>query len=239
MSALRTLVRRRWSEWTVILFFVVLAAVAIFAPLVCTSLSKIEYAPAFNAALSIGTSGIVAFIFYYVVTERIERKRHKFARESALRTYQDAKHNIAIAIIHASQKGGRDDLAADSATIDQILSIAGFKALFEGGRFGHEGFYAFQNQMSDHTPEFDEIVFNLKIVERALDRLVDEIHFDNNEAYQFFVRLDAIMRRIEHNGTGYDESKLLCQFIWEIFGGWNPIQGSLDYDPIERAIRTA
>lgn len=239
MIAAYSLLRRRWAEWLVMLVFLLLAITAVFAPLAFTSLAKVEYAPAFNAALSIGTSGIVAFIFYYVVSERIEGKKRNLVRKSALQTYLDAKHNIAVAIIHASQKGGRNDLSADSATINQVLSIAGFKALFEGGKYGHEGFYAFQNQMSDHTPEYDEIVFNLKIIERAFDRFVDEIHFNNGEAYQFFIRLDATMRRIEHNGTGYDESKLLCRFIWEIFAGWNFIDGSLDHDPIERAIRTA
>jgi hypothetical protein len=199
-------------------------------------LSDAQYAPAFNAALSIGTSGIVAFTFYYVVDERLERRRLLLVRQGALRAYRDAKHNIAIAIIHASNKGGRHDLAADLDTIDKVLTTAGFKELFENGREADEGFYAFQNQMSDRTPEFDEILFNLKSMARAFERLVDAGGFDDDKSYDLFVRLDSVIRRIEHNGAGYDESKLLCRFIWEVFAGWHLIDGYLGYDRIEQAL---
>ena len=216
-----------------------MAAGSIAGPLVIPDLADARYAAGFNAALSIGTSGLVAFIFYYVVNERLERRKRELVRQGVLRTYQDAKRNIALAIIDASRNGGRDDLSANAETIDKVLTIAGFKELFEGGREAHEGFYAFQNQMSDRTPEYDEIVFNLKVMGRAFERLVDTNHFDDARSYDFFVRLDAMLRRIEQNGPGYDESKLLCRFMWEIFSGWNSIQGELGHDPIERAIEAS
>jgi hypothetical protein len=93
--------------------------------------------------------------------------------------------------------------------------------------------------MSDPTPEYDEIVLNLQIIGRAVDRLVDANLLGDPESYNFLVRLDAMLRRIERNGAGYDESKLLCSFIWQIFAGWNFIEGDLGYDPIERAIQKA
>lgn len=234
-----TIIKHRWPEWSVLALFAAMAAGAIAAPLIIPCLADAKYAAGFNAALSIGTSGLVAFIFYYVVNERLERRKREFVRQGALRTYRDAKRNIALAIIHASQKGGRDDLSADTETMDKVLTIAGFKELFEGGREAHEGFYAFQNQMSDRTPEYDEIVFNLKIIGRAFERLVDTNQFDDTQSYDFFVRLDAMLRRIEHNGPGYDESKLLCRFMWEIFSGWNFVQGDLGHDPIERTIEAS
>lgn len=231
------MINRRWPELSVLAFFVALALAAIVAPLAVPMLAEAKYAPAFNAALSIGTSGIVAFIFYYVVNERLERRRRELVRQGALRAYRDAKHNIALAIIHASQKGGREDISADIETIDKVLTIAGFKETFEGGREADEGFYAFENQMSDHTPEYDEIIFNLKIMGRAFDRVIDTNQFDDPKAYDFFVRLDALIRRIERNGPGYDESKPLCRFMWEIFAGWNFVQGNLGHDPIEQALK--
>lgn len=239
MATLLRIIRHRWPEWIVMLLFIFLAVGALVAPLKCKVLADAQYAPALNAALSIGTSGTAAFIFYYIVSERLERKKRELVREGALRAYRNAKRIIALAIIHASQKGGRDDLSSDSDTIDEVLTIDGFKKLFEGGREAHEGFYAFQNQMSDQTPEYDEIVFNLKIIGRAFDRLIDNNHLRDSRSYDFFVRLDALLRNIEHKGPGYDESRLLCSFIWEIFSGWNLIKGPLGYDPIEQALETA
>lgn len=239
MANIFAIIKRGWVEGIIFLLFAVLAVGAVLAPLLSPPLAVSKYAPAFGAALSIGTSGIVAFIFYYVVNARLERRKRELVRKGALQTYRDAKHNIAIAIIHASEKGGREDLSANSETIDQVLTISGFKKLFEGGKEAHEGFYAFQNQMSENTPEYDEIIFNLKIIGRAFDRLIDHNNLNTAQSYDFFVRLDALIRRIARNGTGYDESKLLCNFIWEVFSGWSGIHGALGHDPIERGIETA
>lgn len=239
LAAFAGTAKRRWLEWTSLLCFALLTSGSLAALSVSPTDQVSRYAPALNVALAIGTSGIVAFIFYYVVSERIEVRRRDLVKQVALRSYRNAKHDIALAVIQASRKGGRTDLIADHSTIERVLTVDGFRALFDGGREADEGFYAFQNQMSDPTPEYDEIVLNLQIIGRAVDRLIDANLIDNPEAYNSLVRFDATLRRIERNGAGYDESKLLCSFIWQIFTGWNFIDGNLGYDPIERAIRNA
>jgi len=233
------IIRRKWPEWLVLAAFGWLVIISLVTPFAVTTLSDPAFSPLFGASLSIGTSGIVAFIFYYVVNERLERQKRELVKQGTLRAYRDAKRNIALAIIHASQKGGRKDLTADIETIEEVLTIGGFKKLFEWGREAHEGFYAFQNQMDGHTPEYDEIVFNLKIMGRSLERLVDTVNFNDTQSYNFFVQLDALIRRIERNGAGYDESKPLCQFVWKIFAGSSLIEGDLGHDPVEHAIEAA
>lgn len=195
--------------------------------------------PALNALLSIGTSGVVAFLFYYVVSVRLERRRSRVIREGNLSAYRVAKHNIAVAVLAASQRGGRDDLSVDTDTIDQCLTVSGFRQLFEGGREATEGFYAFQNQMHEQTYEFSEILLNLKVIESAAERLVLSGMILDEKVYKRLVSLSHIIRRIESNGPGYDESKRLSQFIWEMFAGWNWVDGQLDHDPIEHAFAAA
>jgi hypothetical protein len=36
--------------------------------------------------------------------------------------------------------------------------------------------------------------------------------------------------------VGYDESKPLCRFIWEVYAGWNRIEGDIGHDPIQKMI---
>lgn len=239
LNAGARIAKRRWLEWLVLLCFVLLTGGALIAPSLLPNEEVGRFASSLNVALAIGTSGVVAFIFYYVVSERIEARRRDLVKQGSLRNYRNAKHDIALAVIQASRKGGRNDLVADSETLKRALTTEGFKELFDGGCEAHEGFCAFQNQMSDPTPEYDEIVLNLQIIGRAVDRLIDANLLDDPASYNFLVRLDAMLKRIERNGTGYDESKLLCSFIWQIFAGWNFIDGHLGYDPIERAIRNA
>jgi hypothetical protein len=233
---MRIWLTHRWPELAAMVFFVALSATSLILPFACPSLAVGRAAAAFNAALSIGTGGLVSFLFYYLVSERLERRRRKLLVGGVQGTYRNAKWNIALAVIHASQKGGRKDLSANSETIERALTPSGFKSLFMGGREGDEGYYAFENEMSSRTPEYDQIVFNLKIIARASERLTDNNAIDDRRTYDFFVRLSTMVERIERNGPGYDESKPLCAFIWEIFAGQNSIDGDLGYDPIERTM---
>jgi hypothetical protein len=121
---------RRWIKWGLLLLFSALAAGAVVGHLVYAPLAAQYYVPALSAALSIGTSGIAAFIFYYVVSERLENRRHNLVRQGAFRTYKPAKQNIDMAIIHACQKGGRTDLTANCETVERIMTDLGLKDLF-------------------------------------------------------------------------------------------------------------
>lgn len=235
-SVAARIIVNKGPEWVLLTLFIALTVGPLVLPLWQAKFGTSPYASGLNAALSIGTGGLTSLVFYYVMTERVERRRRRLLRDSLSSTYHDAKRNIAVAVIHASHKGGRKDIRADSDTIDRALTIAGFRAMFEGGTEGDEGFYAFQNQMSDPTPEYEEIVFNLKIISRALERIVDSHRLDDIQTYNLFVWSSALIERIQRNGAGYDESKPLCSLIWEMFAGWNFIDGKLGYDPIERAI---
>jgi len=228
-----------WPEWLVFASFIGLALFSIIIPLTIDASSATKYNPMFNALLSIGTSGIVAFIFYYVVNSRIDNRKKKIVKKNALKHYKFAKESIALAIIHASQKGGRKDIKPDTKTINKMLSTEGFKELFRDGRYANEGFYAFQNQMDERTYEYDEIIFNLKIIRRSINRLIDNDLFYESGSYNIFVNLDALLSRIESREPGYDESKMLCKFIYQLFSGFNMVSGNTGYDSIQRGIETA
>lgn len=195
-----------------------------------------KYTAIFNAILSIGTGGLVSFFFYYIVNERLENRRRRILQSVIHDIYRSAKRDIAVAVIHASQKGGRADLVANSDTIEQMLTTNGFKALFSDGRESDEGYYAFENQMDSRTPEYEEIIFNLKVIARAAERLIDNGAASDEATYGLIMRLGIVVERIERNGPGYDESKPLCGLIWQVFSGWSSIDGDLGYDPIQRAI---
>lgn len=182
-----------------------------------------------NIISSIGSGGVVSFLFYFFVNRRLEKKWNAVVRTGAQKIYLDAKRDIAFAIVHASIKGGRTDISADTGTIDFLLSGgANFKKVFPWRGEAWEGFYAFQNQMSGRTPEYREIIFNLKSISRGLNRIIDSGSAKNHAVYQYVISLDEMIYRIEDDGAGYDESRGLCGFIWEMF--------SMESDSIEKII---
>ncbi|OWU86545.1 hypothetical protein ATO6_07085 [Oceanicola sp. 22II-s10i] len=133
-------------------------------------------------------------------------------------------------------KGGRTDLDASPDTINKLLSVEGFKESFSGGREADEGFYAFENQMSDDTPEFQDIVLNLEILARQIEFVLHNQTIDDQNLFDFFKRLELVLLRLRYSSPGYDESKPLCSFIYQIFSGWSPIDGYLGYDVVDKMI---
>lgn len=54
--------------------------------------------------------------------------------------------------------------------------------------------------------------------------------------FAFFKRLELMLLAIKNSKPGYDESKELCRFIWEIYAGRDFATGYRGYDIIEKMI---
>ena len=187
-------------------------------------------------ATSMLAGGLVSFFFYWLVVYEPERRKRNIIKSNFSEMYFRIKESILYEVVQASIKGGRKDLQADYATIRKLLTVKGFKEEFSGGREGHEGFYAFINQMSDNTPEFQAIILNLELLAKQIDFVLHNYAMDDGELFDFFKRLELILLSLRHSSPGYDESRRLCSFIYEIFSGWSTIYGYLDHALIDKRI---
>ncbi len=202
------------------------------------SYTKREWWDKFYSILSaLLVGGLISFLFYFLVVLVPERKRRQIIKANLIVFYASIKRDILYQVIFASQKGGRTDLEADNETVEQLLTIDGFKAAFEGGKEGHEGYYAFRNHLSDDVPEYREIILNLQILSKQIDYILHNYPITDPIIFNFFKRLEIFLMRMEKLGPGYDEEKILFSFIWEIFTGWDWIDGYRGYDLVEKMIR--
>lgn len=140
------------------------------------------------------------------------------------------------AVVSASIQGGRDDLTEDTDFVKTLMSPDIFRANFEHGGEANEGFYPFENQMGQRTPEFEEIILNFELLEREISFILGNYKFDDEELFNLLKRIGSLMLRLKYSQPGYDESKRLCSIIWEIYAGWDAIIGYRAYDIIEKAI---
>lgn len=150
--------------------------------------------------------------------------------------YRVIKKNILYQVVFASIKGGRSDLQTDLDTIDNLMRPEAFKEAFSGGREANEGFYAFENQMSGDTPEFREIILNFEMLAKQIDFVLHNYSIDDENLFDFFKRLDLMLLSLRRSSPGYDESKPLCRFVYEMFSGFNLINGHLGYDVIDKML---
>lgn len=190
----------------------------------------------YSIASNILISCFVSFIFYFLLVSVPERRRSKMLKKNALSHYKYLKKQILFNVLSASIKGGREDLELTYDVIDELSDPQKFRSKFEGRREGDEGFYAFENQMSDETYEFREIIFNLGILSRHLNFLMHNFPFRDDELFQYITRLENVLLRIQFSGAGYDESKPLCEFIYQIYAGWDWYSSYVGYDRIQKSL---
>lgn len=117
------------------------------------------------------------------------------------------------------------------------MSVDGFRRAFDGGRESDEGFYAFENQMSDDTPEFRAIILNFEYLAKQIEFVLHNYTMNDQKIFDFFKRLELILIGLRQASSGYDESKPLCRFIYEIFSGFSLIDGYRGYDYVEKMIK--
>jgi hypothetical protein len=96
--------------------------------------------------------------------------------------------------------------------------------------------YAFENQMMERTTEFEELVLNLRILSNHFNYILTNYQIKGQETFNYFKGLEIFLIKLQFSKPGYDESKPLCRFIWEVFAGWSFVSGARDYDIIEKAI---
>lgn len=194
------------------------------------------WADAFAVLTNLLVGALVSFFFYYLVVHYPEQRKKGVIKNNLIRMYRNIKRDILMQVVHASMLGGRRDLSSDQDTIERLMTPSGFRAAYEDGREGDEGFYAFENQMSYDTPQFREIVLNLHILSKQIEFVLHNYHFDDEKSFESFKRLELGLLRLQQSVPGYDESKELCRFVWEVFAGWSWIDGNRDYDVIEKMV---
>lgn len=194
------------------------------------------WADAFAVCVNLLTGGVISFLFYFLVVVIPESRKKSIIKNNLRRLYRDIKRDILWQVVFASIKGGRCDLTTSVDEVDKLMDIENFKAVFSQGGEADEGFYAFENQMSDETTEFREIVLNLQMLSKQIEFVLHNYVMDDQKAFDFFKRLELLLMKLQSSGAGYDESKPLCRFIWEMFTGFSWIEGYRGYDPIEKMI---
>ena len=224
----------RVSTWFIADFVALIALVVVHFAF---GLPSIKWWPdVFAIATNLLSGGLVSFLFYYLVVYLPEARKKAIIKANLQKMYKSIKMDMLWAIVHASIKVGRRDLTPSPEFVESLISPAAFKKAFEGGSKGDEGFYAFANQMNNETPEFRQIVQSLTMLSKQIEFALHNYSIEEQEVFDFFKRLELLLMSLQANGAGYDESKPLCRFIWEVYAGWSWSEGYVGHDPIQKMI---
>ncbi len=175
-------------------------------------------------------------MFYFLVVYVPERRKRRIVKDNLRQQYRGLKSDIMWQVIFASQKGGRTDLEADHETVEDLLTIEGYRKAFDGAREGHEGIHAFCNGINADGSQYRAIVWNLQVLAKQIDYVLHNYTITDAAIFDLFKHLEVYLLRLVDTEPGYDEAKGLSIFIEEIFGGFSVIEGCRGYDIVEKMI---
>ncbi len=77
---------------------------------------------------------------------------------------------------------------------------------------------------------------SLQMLSKQIEFALHNYSMDDQKLFDFFKRLEMMLLALQQSKPGYDDCKGLCRFIWEIFAGWDWIEGDRGFDLIEKMI---
>lgn len=177
-----------------------------------------------HIAYDVATACFVTLIFYFLVVWLPERlKRERMKKVFAARYASFKIDCIAIFL-------GLADGSYDADLPKQLLNQAQFRKYFHGERW-----YSVANGLQGFP--LDELITRMEIFRDDTLFVLNNTDIGNDTSFEFFQRLSAAIYERKKVNPDYDGIKSLCRFLWEIFSGWNFIDGYPKRDVIEEMIK--
>ena len=229
-------VRLRLSQGLLICFFIVTFA---YAGLVAYRAGAYpDDHAALAAVLGISSNIVAAFLIYCLVVALPETQKRWRIKKSCLRNYLHRKRLLLHCIVSGSVCGGRIDLTVSPAEIERLMNVAEFRKTFGKGKEADEGFCAFSNYIQKNESEFRAATFQLSLIARQLEYVVNNYDIENAELFEVVKNMEEVLFSARTLHADYDDVRRLAGLLYSVFSGLSVSSGYRDYDPIEKAIKS-
>jgi hypothetical protein len=94
--------------------------------------------------------------------------------------------------------------------------------------------HEFQNKLNEYY--LKELLTRMAIFRDELAFVLNNTAIPKDEPFEFMKRLSAAIYSMKDVTLGYDESKPLASFLWNVFAGWNVITGYRKDDIVKKMI---
>ena len=101
---------------------------------------------------------------------------------------------------------------------ETLLDQEKFRAYFkEKVCLSQERWHAFLNNLDE--PSLRELITLLEIFREEILYVLASTDIPDDEPFEFLKRLSVAIRSLRDTTTGYDETKPIARFLWEVFAG--------------------
>ncbi len=206
--------------------------ILIFAT-ICFSVIAINTAPEKNyssVANSLSIGFVVSAMFYFMVVYLPEKQKRNLIRKSLKRQYRQFKLSCIdiFLIMSKSQRYPNREMLLDQKE---------FRRYFKNNvSTNQERWDSVANGLQSNQVYLQEIIYELRMLNEEIRFVKSSIDIHDEETFVFFNRLSQIILKIESTQPEYDDVKSFCRFLWELFTGWNLVDGYKDTDFISDMI---
>jgi len=99
---------------------------------------------------------------------------------------------------------------------------------------GMSRFDKFQNELDEYY--LRELLTRMEIFRDELAFVLNNTDIPKDKPFEFLKRLSAAIYSMKDVTLGYDESKPLAGFLWNVFAGWDQITGYRKEDIVKKMI---
>src|SRR3984893_12562722 len=99
---------------------------------------------------------------------------------------------------------------------------------------GMSRFDKFQNELGKYY--LRELLTRMEIFRDELAFILNNTDIPKDKPFEFLKRLSAAIYSMKDVTLGYDESKPLAGFLWNVFAGWDQITGYRKEDIVKKMI---
>ena len=92
----------------------------------------------------------------------------------------------------------------------------------------------FQNNLNEYY--LRELLTRMEIFREELGFVLNNTDIPKDEPFEFLKRLSAAIYSMKGVTLGYDKSKPLAGFLWNVFAGWDFITGYRKEDIVKKMI---
>lgn len=177
-------------------------------------------------SLSIGF--LVSVFFYLLVVWFPARQRKNLIKSNFEEQYLSFKHDMICIFLGASEK------VYDGELPSKLSDQSEFKKFFttpDKNDSRNIRWYAVLNGLNEY--HLKELLVELEIFMNEVAYVLNNVEINDPNVFSFFKRLSQAVHRLKNSTSEYEDVKQLSRFLWELFAGWNFIDGYREDDIVK------
>jgi hypothetical protein len=180
-------------------------------------------------AYDLAVAALVSLLFYVLIVRVPEHKKRLRFKKSLAHQYRNFRIDC-IQLMLAVADGTYDpDLPKE------LLEQEKFKNYFEEQvTRDQDRWNRFENKLDAYN--LKELIKKVEIFRDEIAFVLNNVDIPSEAPFEFLKRLSAVIYSVQDTTLGYDETKPLARFLWEIFAGFSWVSGYRERDIISEMI---